>query len=82
MGASDFRRLDIRVGMRLEFAVAGTIDCTGKTDSRIACGLEPLDVSASVWRVAHDEEFLSRLHPLKRVDDEVRIVFRFEAAHI
>src|SRR5437868_994911 len=82
MRAADFCRLNVDIGVRLQFAVSGSINCSGKTNSRIAGGFQLLDVLWRIRGVTDDKQQLPGLNLLKRLNHDVGIVLRLEAAHI
>jgi glutamate carboxypeptidase len=82
MSSADFGCLDVGVSVRLELAIAVSIDSAGKPDARIAGGFKLLDVGAGVRCIANDDEFHVRPDSLKSLNHNVCIVLRLEPAHV
>src|SRR5690242_17920855 len=82
MRTADFGCLDIGVGMRLEFAVSGTVDCAWKKDARVASGLQTFNVFLSVGRITDDEQVYIGLYFFECFNNDMGVVFRLEPADI
>src|SRR5262249_14655044 len=81
MCTSHFGSLNVGVSVRLQFAIARSVYSSGKPDSGISRGFQPLDVFFCVWRITHDEQELVGYNVLERANHEMRVVLGLQTAH-
>ena len=82
--AADFGGVNVAVSVLLQGAVVLTKNKSGEDDALVAAGsgLEIADVVVRVRGVADDQEPVRRPHFLECFDDQMRVVFRFQARDI